>query len=170
MSVTLFLIDDRLCYASIRTTNLLYISAVMNESIPPFDDRGYLPPGVYETDEAEFNRRFGFNSYRQQLLVGLKAALVSLKQAGCNSHSERLRQRVYIGGSFITDKAEPGDIDGCFEGLYINKSVIDLIFIDSDLDAQKVKYGVEFLFGSNRAGFFQTDRYGNSKGIVVINL
>ena len=134
----------------------------MNESIPQFDERGYLPSGVYETDEAEFNRRFGFNSYRQQLLVRLKSALISLKQAGCN--------RVYIGGSFITDKAEPGDIDGCFEGLYIDESIIDPIFIDSDLDAQKARYGVEFVFGSNRAGFFQTDRYGNSKGIVVINL
>jgi hypothetical protein len=100
--------------------------------------------------------------HRQQLLIGLKAALVSLKQAGC--------ERVYIGGSFITDKAEPGDIDGCFEGLFINESAIDPIFIDSDLDAQKAKYGVELVFGSNRAGFFQTDRYGNSKGIVIINL
>jgi hypothetical protein len=124
--------------------------------------RGYLPPGVYETDEAEFNLRFGFNSYRQQLLVGLKAALVSLKQSG--------RDRVYIGGSFINDKAEPSDIDGCFEGLYIDESEIDPILINSDLDAQKIKYGVEFVFGSNRAGFFQMDRYGNSKGIVVINL
>jgi hypothetical protein len=134
----------------------------MNELIPPFDERGYLPPGTYETDEVEFSRRFGFNSYRQQLLIGLKAALVSLKQGGC--------ERVYIGGSFITDKAEPGDIDGCFEGLFINENTIDPIFIDSDLDAQKAKYGVELVLGSNRAGFFQTDRYGNSKGIVVINL
>jgi hypothetical protein len=117
----------------------------MNESIPPFDDRGYLPPGVYEADEAEFNRRFGFNSYRQQLLTGLRAALISLKQAGCN--------RVYIGGSFITNKAEPGDVDGCFEGLYIDESVIDPIFINSDLDAQKVKYGVELVFGRNPSGF-----------------
>jgi hypothetical protein len=134
----------------------------MNASIPPFDERGYLPSGVYETDEVEFSRRFGFNSYRQQLLVGLNAALISLKQAGC--------ERVYIGGSFITDKAEPGDIDGCFEGLYIDKNIIDIIFIDTDLDAQKAKYGVELVFGSNRAGFFQTDRDGNAKGIVVINL
>lgn len=161
MSV-LFSIDDHLCYARIRTTNLLYIKDLMNESIPPFDDLGYIPSGIYETDEAEFSRRSGFNSYREQLLIGLKAALVSLKQAGCN--------RVYIGGSFITNKAEPGDIDGCFEGLYIDESVIDPIFIDSNLDAQKAKYGVEFVFGSNRAGFFQTDRYGNSKGIVVVNL
>lgn len=143
------------------SANLINFKA-MNEPIPPFDERGYLPPGIYETDEAEFERRFGFNNYRQQLLVGLKAALISLKQAGCD--------RVYIGGSFITNKAEPGDIDGCFEGIYIDESVIDPIFIDSDLDAQKARFGVKLVFGSNRAGFFQTDRYGNSKGIVVVNL
>jgi hypothetical protein len=134
----------------------------MSEAIPPFNERGCLPPGIYETDEVEFNRRFGFNSYRQQLLIGLKAALISLKQAGCD--------RVYIGGSFVTDKTEPGDIDGCFEGLYIDESIIDPIFVNSDLDAQKARFGVELVFGSNRAGFFQTDRYGNAQGIVVINL
>ncbi len=134
----------------------------MNEPIPPFDDFGYLPPGIYETNEAEFNRRFGFNSYRQQMLVRLNLALISLKQAGCD--------RVYIGGSFVTNKAEPDDIDGCFEGLYLDENEIESIFIDADLDAQKAKYGVEFVFGSNRAAFFQTDRSGNPKGIVVINL
>jgi hypothetical protein len=134
----------------------------MNLPIPPFDERGYLPSGIYETEPVEFNRRFGFNSYRQQLLTGLDTALISLKQAGC--------ERVYIGGSFVTDKAEPGDIDGCFEGLYIDENIIDPIFLDSDLDAQKARFGVELVFGSNRAGFFQTDRSGNPKGIVVINL
>ena len=158
---------DRMCYADSRTTILLFCLEMinfnaMNESIPLFDERGYLPPGVYETDKAEFARRFGFNSYRQQLLSGLNSALISLKQAGCD--------RVYIGGSFVTDKEEPGDIDGCFGGIYIDENIIDQIFIDSDLDAQKAKFGVELVFGSNRAGFFQTDRYGNPKGIVVINL
>jgi hypothetical protein len=27
----------------------------MNESIPPFDERGYLPPGTYETDEMSIS-------------------------------------------------------------------------------------------------------------------
>jgi hypothetical protein len=134
----------------------------MNQPIPPFDERGYLPPGVYETDEAEFNRRFGFNSYRRKLLSGLHEALVGLKQAGCD--------RVYIGGSFVTDKQEPGDIDGCFEGIWIDENLIDPMFLDSDLEAQKARFGVELVFGGNRAGFFQTDRSGNPRGIVTINL
>ena len=134
----------------------------MNAPIPPFDERGYLPQGVYETDEVEFNRRFGFNSYRQQMLLGLRSALDSLRRAGCD--------RVYIGGSFITNKEEPGDIDGCFEGIFIDENIIDPIFIDADLDAQKARFGVELVLGGNRAGFFQTDRDGNAKGVVVINL
>ncbi|MGL5833346.1 MAG: DUF6932 family protein [Waterburya sp.] len=134
----------------------------MTAPIPPFDKRGYLPPGVYECDEDEFSRRFGFNTHRQQLLSGLHSAIIELKQAGC--------QRVYIGGSFVTDKEIPNDIDGCFEGIYIDENFLDAIFLDSDLDAQQAKFGVELVFGANRAGFFQTDRSGNSKGIVVINL
>jgi hypothetical protein len=134
----------------------------MTEPIPPFDERGYLPPGLYESDETTFNRQFGFNRYRQKLLSGLHLALISLKQAGCD--------RVYIGGSFVTDKEEPGDVDGCFEGTFIDENLIDPIFLNSDLDAQKARFGVELVFGSHRAGFYQTDRFGNSKGIVVINL
>lgn len=118
----------------------------MNEPIPPFDERGYLPPGVYETDEVEFNRRFGFNTHQQKLLSGLQEALVCLRQAGCN--------RVYIGGSFVTDKEEPEDIDGCFEGIWIDENLIDPIFLNSDLEAQKARLGVELVFGANRAGFF----------------
>jgi hypothetical protein len=134
----------------------------MNTPIPPFDERGYLPAGVYEANEAEFNQRFGFNSYRQQLLAALHLVLIALKQAGCD--------RVYIGGSFVTDKEEPGDIDGCFEGILIDENLLDPIFLNSDLDAQKARFGIELVFGSNRAGFFQTDRSGNPQGIVVINL
>jgi hypothetical protein len=134
----------------------------MKARIPPFDERGYLPPGVYETDETEFNQRFGFNSYRQQLLAGLHSALIALKQAGCD--------RVYIGGSFVTNKEEPGDIDGCFEGISIDENLLDSIFLNSDLEAQKARFGTELVFGSNRAGFFQTDRSGNPQGIVAIDL
>lgn len=134
----------------------------MSESIPPFNARGYLPPGIYETDFSEFEQRFGFNTSRQQLLSGLATALDSLRRAGCN--------RVYVGGSFVTDKVEPGDIDGCFEGLWIDEDAIEPMFLTADLDAQRAKYGVEFVLGGNRVGFFQTDRNGNLQGIVAINL
>lgn len=134
----------------------------MSQPIPPFNERGYLPPGIYEADLPTFEQRFGFNRYRQQLLTGLVAALDSLQRAGCD--------RVYIGGSFITDKAEPGDIDGCFEGLFIDENAIESMFLTTDLDAQKAKYGVEFVFGGHRAGFFQTDRDDHPQGIVAINL
>jgi len=49
--------------------------------LPPFDERGNLPPGVYETNWTEFCGRFGFNSHRQNILMGLEMALQLLAQA-----------------------------------------------------------------------------------------
>ena len=39
-----------------------------------------------------------------------------------------------IGGSFITNKERPNDIDGCFDGMSIDISVLDPIF--NDLEEQ----------------------------------
>jgi hypothetical protein len=65
--------------------------------LPPFDERGNLSPGVYETNSTEFCDHFGFNAHRQNILVGLQIAPQLLAQANC--------QRVYIGGSFVYFKA-----------------------------------------------------------------
>ena len=85
--------------------------------IPPFDERGYLPQGIYEPTWDEFWERFGTNNYRKQLLTGLRLALGNLKLAGC--------RRVYIGGSFITDKERPNDYDGCFDIFGIDEDAIE---------------------------------------------
>jgi hypothetical protein len=71
--------------------------------LPPFDERGNLSPGVYETNSTEFCDRFGFNAHRQNILVGLQIAPQLLAQANC--------QRVYISGRFVTNKEYPNDFD-----------------------------------------------------------
>ncbi len=71
--------------------------------LPPFDQRGNLPPGVYETNWTEFCDKFGFNSHREKILAGLQMALQLLAQANC--------QRVYIGDSFVTNKEYPNDFE-----------------------------------------------------------
>lgn len=73
--------------------------------MPPFDATGNLPPGIHEATWEEFVARYGATSRRLTLLAGLKAALDALRTAGC--------QRAYIDGSFVTNKAIPGDFDGC---------------------------------------------------------
>ena len=63
--------------------------------LPQFNERGYLPPGIYETSWTELKNHFGFNVPRQNILVGLETVLKLLGRANC--------QRVYLGGSFISN-------------------------------------------------------------------
>nr|WP_200892479.1 hypothetical protein [Aliterella atlantica] len=43
--------------------------------MPPFNELGYLPPGVYEISWQELIQRFATNPQRQRLTTGLAAAL-----------------------------------------------------------------------------------------------
>jgi hypothetical protein len=129
--------------------------------IPPFNNLGYLPPGIYEVTWDEFWERFSTNIYRKQMLTGLRLALNALKVAGC--------QQVYIGGSFVTDKEKPNDYDGCFEVFGIDENKIDPIFLIPNLQAQKDKFYGESLPNSVMVGFFQNDINRQPKGIISLN-
>lgn len=76
--------------------------------LPAFDpETGRLPEGEHEATWEELVERFGWNRRRRQLLDGLADALESLSDAGC--------RRVWLNGSFVTSKDEPGDFDACWD-------------------------------------------------------
>jgi hypothetical protein len=141
--------------------------------IPPFDRRGNLPPGIYKADWNELEARFGGSPGRVVLLSGLREALVALGDAGCRT--------VYIDGSFITAKEEPGDFDACWNAEGVRLDVLDPVLRDfsEGRRAQKQRYCGE-LFPADLAAepggtlflsFFQRDRdTGSQKGIVMIDL
>ncbi len=129
--------------------------------IPLFNDLGYLPQGSYEPTWDEFWERFGTNNYCKQMLTGLRLALVQLQLAGC--------RQVYIGGSFVTNKKRPNDYDGCFDLFGIDENLIDPMFLDPDLAAQRAKFCGELVPNAGMAGFFQTDISSNPKGIIVLD-
>lgn len=87
-------------------------------------------------------------------------ALQLLAQANC--------QRVYIGGSFVTNKESPNDFDGCYDDMSIDYDLLDPIF-DEELVAQKERFGGELFADPIFQGFLQTDRDGNSKGIIALD-
>jgi hypothetical protein len=60
-----------------------------NNIKPPFTEKGYLPPGILAMSWSEFCDRYGYNSRRINLLLGLMSALKLLVQSGCDA--------VYIG-------------------------------------------------------------------------
>ena len=144
--------------------------------IPDFDADGNLPPGRHRGGWKEFEKRFGTSLRRRQLLAGMKQMLLSLKDAGC--------RRIFMDGSFVTSKANPGDYDGCWDraGMDLPKLLkTDPVLFDfgNKRLGQKLKYGGEMFpadlweanSGSVFLEFFERDKdTGDQKGIVEIDL
>jgi hypothetical protein len=139
--------------------------------IPPFTLRGELPPGEFLATLNEVEERFGLKTrQRKKLMRGLRKAASHLWAAGGG--------RLWIDGSFITDKAEPDDIDGCWEYIEGQTSLesLDPAFVNGDRDKMRSKYGLDFFLanwieagsGQPFPKFFQTSRDGRPKGIIVL--
>jgi hypothetical protein len=129
-------------------------------SIPPFNQLGYLPPGIYETSWLEFMNRFAINRQRQRLATGLAAALLKLRAAGC--------RRVLIGGSFVTSKDHPNDFDGWYESFGLDLNTLDALFLE-DIESQMEVFGGTLFSPPSYEGFFQTDREGQPKGVIALD-
>ncbi|HBL13849.1 MAG TPA: hypothetical protein DD379_21120 [Cyanobacteria bacterium UBA11162] len=144
--------------------------------IPEFDQNGNLPPGVHFCQWEKFKERFGNTLRRRRMIDGLEVAITQLKAAGCRT--------IYIDGSFVTTKPDPGDFDACWED---NGVDIDYLkFLAPTLynfalrrAEQKSKYKGEIFpanYPANDVGtvyidFFQFDTKTNtSKGILAIDL
>src|SRR5437588_10732851 len=72
--------------------------------IPAFRDDGYLPEGLHLAGEEEVVERFGRATPRREYLLGRLRRWLELSRAvGA--------RRFFIDGSFVTEKAAPGDVD-----------------------------------------------------------
>ena len=140
--------------------------------IPEYRRDGRLPAGVHPADWQEFQGRYGQTPRRESLLAGLLLAMRLLKLAGCRA--------VYVDGSFVTAKPEPNDFDACWDINGVQAELVAPIFFEftDGRAAQKEQFGGEFFpaqlpeggTGKDWLDFFQQDREGRSKGIVVIDL
>jgi hypothetical protein len=104
-------------------------------SLPEFDSAsGYLPAGEHVATWLEIMDRFGWNSVRRAQLEGLCEALNLLSDAGCS--------RVWLNGSFVTSKEEPGDFDAVWDYNGVDEALVDPIFFDLSVGryAQKARF------------------------------
>jgi hypothetical protein len=136
--------------------------------------KGVLSPGLHEPESwQELDEVLGFNQHRRKLLTGLKQACYLLLEAGCAT--------VYLNGSFITTKELPGDFDACWDPVGVDVDILDTVFWDfsNKRAAQKARFGGELFLSTSIADldtgedfltFFQTDREGNPKGIIKLDL
>jgi hypothetical protein len=140
--------------------------------LPELDADGILPPGIHLASWEEVVERFGGTARRDELLVGLLDLLRDLQEAGCHL--------VYLDGSFVTDKAIPGDFDLCWELDNVDLTKLPPVILDvrPPRAAQKARYRgdilpnvVERSSGAPFVDFFQKNKVtGGVKGIVAINL
>lgn len=144
----------------------IYVASVL----PPFTAVGLLPPGTHRANWEELASRFGGTPKRDRLLQGLLEAATNLRDAGALV--------LWLDGSFVTSKPDPGDFDGVWDWSGVDLRKVDPILTDAnDLRSgrfkQKAKYGGELLIelGKSRLKqFFQQTRDGNVKGIVLLDL
>jgi hypothetical protein len=122
---------------------------------------------------GSFAARFGWNNRRRFLLGGMHRALANLGAAGCVA--------AIIDGSFVTSKEEPRDYDLAFDPAGMNGSLIDAVLRrhDDGRKAMKAKYfGEVFPWGAEACAttrliyldFFQRDRSGIAKGVVLLDV
>lgn len=143
--------------------------------MPNYQPNGNLEIGIHVMEWEEFKQAYGYNETRRAIIDGMALALASLKKNGC--------QRVYMDGSFVTTKEEPGDFDACWDPIGVD--LLGLIkdypcFMDlrAPRESQKLLFKGE-LFpsttpaenkGNTFLEFFQQDRDGTPKGIIQLNL
>lgn len=141
--------------------------------IPDFTSEGVLPPGIHEATLEELREKLGFSRRRRDLIGGLERALRMMSYCGI--------ERVYIDGSFVTDKPRPGDIDGCYD--VEQKTDLEAMWpiwfpTPANRELSKAQFGVELFPADTVEGgsgqpflnFFQSDKRGDPKGVVLIEL
>jgi hypothetical protein len=141
-------------------------------AIPALNRHGELVSGEYEATLDEIETIFGHSpDRRKRLMQGLRNAAENLQYAGV--------KKIWVDGSFVTDKKEPNDIDGCWEySSLVDTDKLDPVFLSRTRADAKKKYGLDFFVSQIiEAGsglpfpkFFQVNRDGGAKGIIVVRL
>ena len=141
--------------------------------IPAPNARGELPPGMHTATLTEVEAVLVTTPRRRHLFEGLQRAVQNLHAAGV--------RRVFIDGSFVTTKADPNDVDGCWEWTEaVTLDLLDPVLLDfaQARQAMREKYGVDFFLatwieagsGLTFLDFFQRNRSDDPKGIVQSDL
>lgn len=86
-----------------------YIDEMPRKSVAEYLESGHLVPAIYKMNFNEFAREFGNGIRRQNLLANFEEALQGLRQGNVKT--------VHVGGSFVSKKPRPNDIDFMWDRL-----------------------------------------------------
>lgn len=141
--------------------------------IPEFDERGSLPEGIHNASWTEFTERYAITEHRRSLVRRLALLIGHLKEVNC--------RRIFVDGSFVTAKERPHDYDACWDAHGVKIERIDPVLMDFSDEGKaqmEQKYGGDIrpdVFSPTETegtylDFFQIDRDGLPKGIVMLTL
>jgi len=131
--------------------------------IPPFDDNGFLPPGIHPGTLDEIEQRFGLSTEIRQ------AQFQSVRWLLDTIHGQPGILRVILNGSFATDLPEPNDVDCVIlvdESFAPEGPIADLIEDGFPFLYPEIVDETNFSFLVNR--FFATDREALTKGMIEV--
>jgi hypothetical protein len=145
---------------------------MISVAIPDYiEPTGYLPPGRHLATWTELATRFAWNPHRQNLTDKLLEALQMLRSAGCN--------RVWVNGSYTTDKEQPSDVDVLYDAWGIRPIDLHPWFrteTKANIEDRTKRYGGDYfpIYDDELDGTlinnFQTDRSDTPKGIIELPL
>ena len=160
--------DDAIGAAALRAEAQL---GAATRGIPPLTPTGHLPAGIHQASLGELTTRFGHGPARFTLLEQLAEAAPAMQAAGVRD--------VLVGGSFVTSKAVPGDLDLAVRGgVDLGGDLFDL---RTRMPDRISIFGARSIVGNahtipnHRAGetfteFFQLARDGSPRGIVQVSV
>lgn len=144
-------------------------------AIPELNEEGLLPKGIHDCTVDEIGERFaGFGQSAQR-----KRLFRQLKEYLAEALGREEIVEILVNGSFVTDKAEPGDVD-LIVGTRRNRTVTMLAPVDYNLISnRRVKRRFDFDILSAPAGTPAFEQYvsefkrakgrpGKEKGILRV--
>lgn len=151
-------------------------TAEVKRELLPFNSNGILKRGIHTITWEEFNNQFVYNEQRRKLLRGLLRGIRLLQRVGCHA--------IYIGGSFVTTKKFPEDVDVVWESSDMSfervRRVSPIFFeMTPGSPEQKARFNSEFYPSEGKEGisglsfleFFQRGwKEGRRRGIIKIDI
>jgi hypothetical protein len=132
--------------------------------IPPFNENGYLPPGVHKASLEEIAERFGHQSEMRASQMESVRWLVDLAhRAGV--------ERLVLNGSFVTGILEPNDVDcALLTGSDFPKDITAKMELKEGLPFLEIQVVDNVDFDRLVEIFFASDRHHAAKGMIEVIL
>jgi len=149
---------------------MIYYQRV-NRNQKLFQSNGYLREGIHKLSIMRFGKLFGeINPYRTMLMQRVESFFNLLRESGV--------KRIYINGSFTTQKEMPSDIDYIVElpedfdydsrcSVIIGNPSLSMQQFNADILSYKIG---DKALRQRHLSIFTGDRDGTKKGITEVQL